>query len=483
MGSAPGHRISASAIVLLCGVAAAGTARSAVIRVPQDESRIDTAIAAASNGDTVLVARGVHDGGLTIAGKTITLASLYVYSRDLQDISETIIDGGSPILTIEEDVGSSTTIEGLTFRNGGYHLVNYARRVNILNNRFLNGGDQVSFENAGGVVRGCFFDGASDDGIDCDDASDPLIEENTIQNAGNDGIEIRLHSHTGSMLSIVVRNNVITGAEEDGVQLIDYAGASSRLLRIEGNVLANNGAAGVGCMANGGTTENFAGAPLAEEVQVVNNTFVGNPQGLTGGDRMLVMNNVFMNATRSAVKRVLGSSWVTRNLFWGNATHSTNSNVDGSTTWIEDPLLVGDYVPMQGSPCIDRGAATISWSGKFVLSPTFTGTAPDLGARESGTAPIAVEDIEVAPSEASLEAPSGPRESAQKIVYALPSESDVELAVYDVMGRRLTRLVSERRPRGRHTALWDVKAVRSGIYWVRLNAAGRVLTVRKLLLR
>jgi hypothetical protein len=61
----------------------------------------------------------------------------------------------------------------MTFRNGGHQLVNRARRVNILNNRFINGNDQVSFEGAGGLVRDCLFDNAGDDGIDADQASDP----------------------------------------------------------------------------------------------------------------------------------------------------------------------------------------------------------------------------------------------------------------------------------------------------------------------
>ena len=54
-------------------------------------------------------------------------------------------------------------------------------------------------------------------------------------------------------------------------------------------------------MANGATSENFAGAPLVEPVQVIGNTFSGNPHGLTGSDNMLIMNNIFVGAVQIGV--------------------------------------------------------------------------------------------------------------------------------------------------------------------------------------
>ena len=359
-----------------------------VIRVPEDYSTIQAAINAAQNGDTVLVSRGTYAGGLLISGKTITLASNYINTGDANDITQTVINSGSPLLRIERTAGTDTAIQGLTFQNGDYQLVNYARRVNILNNRFINGGgDQVSFEGAGGLVRDCYFDNAGDDAIDSDNASDPTIENNTILNSGNDGIEIRLHSYTGSILNITIRNNFISGAREDGIQLIDYAGLSSRVFRIEGNVIVGNAMVGLGSMPDGVSNENFGGAPLQEEVQIINNTFSGNPYALTGGDTMLVMNNIFANSTQIAVKRVAGSSLVTYSDFWANGTHHSGSNVDVGTTLFQDPLLDANYNLMQGSPGIDAGAASIFWNGKTVGAPLYSGAAPDLGAHETASGP------------------------------------------------------------------------------------------------
>ena len=465
---------------------AVGEARSAVIRVPQDYSGIQAAIGAAQSGDTVLVSPGTYVGGLTISGKTITLASNYISTGNPNDIMQTTIDGGSPILTIQASVGAATTIRGLTFRNGDYQLVNYARRVNILDNRFIDGGgDEVSFEGAGGLVRDCFFDNAGDDGIDADDASDPTILNNTILNAGNDGIEIRLHSFTGPALEIFIHGNVISGATEDGIQLIDYAGASNRVFKIEGNVFANNGKAGLGCMADGNSTENFAGAPLVEQVRVIGNTFSGNPHGLTGGDNMLVMNNIFVGAAQIGVKRVAGSSQVTYNDFWSNGTDYTGSNVDVGTTVVQNPLLDANHDLQAGSPCIDAGAASIVWNGITVRTPPYFGDAPDLGAHETAFGPPLSADTPVPPAGLALTGVRpNPSVDGFTVSFTLPDAAGARLEVTDLAGRRNAGRDVGGLGRGSHVVNFpEARTLPAGVYLVRLSRGGRSLTTRAVVIR
>jgi hypothetical protein len=140
-------------------------------------------------------------------------------------------------------------------------------------------------------------------------------------------------------------------------------------------------------MRDGISNEDFGGAPLQEEVQVINNTFSGNPHGLTGGDNMLVMNNIFASAAQIGVKRVAGSSLVTDNDFWNNGTNYTGSNVNVNTTIFLDPLLDSNYELEAGSPCIDAGTASIVWNGHTVAAPSHSGAAPDLGAHETAAQP------------------------------------------------------------------------------------------------
>jgi hypothetical protein len=74
------------------------------------------------------------------------------------------------------------------------------------------------------------------------------------------------------------------------------------------------------------------------------------------------------------------------------------------------------------------------------------------------------------------------------IRYALPSEGDVALAIYNLAGRKVRTLVEGRRPAGEAAEHWDGRngqgdSVSSGIYLCRLEAAGAVRTRRMVLLR
>lgn len=56
-----------------------------------------------------------------------------------------------------------------------------------------------------------------------------------------------------------------------------------------------------------------------------------------------------------------------------------------------------------------------------------------------------------------------------RISYVLPEEAHVSLAIYDVQGKLVERLVSGVMSAGEHYAEWDAKANPSGIYFVRLE--------------
>jgi flagellar hook assembly protein FlgD len=73
-------------------------------------------------------------------------------------------------------------------------------------------------------------------------------------------------------------------------------------------------------------------------------------------------------------------------------------------------------------------------------------------------------------------APNPFRESTS-IGYSLPWESEVELRVYDVLGRVVATLESGTRGAGRHSLEWNARGedgqpVAAGIYFYELNAGG-----------
>jgi hypothetical protein len=70
-----------------------------------------------------------------------------------------------------------------------------------------------------------------------------------------------------------------------------------------------------------------------------------------------------------------------------------------------------------------------------------------------------------------------------RITYSLPEAAPVTLTVYDVAGRVVRRLVSAVMPAGTHIVDWTPDTVSNGIYFYRLDAAGRSLTRKAVLVR
>ena len=63
-----------------------------------------------------------------------------------------------------------------------------------------------------------------------------------------------------------------------------------------------------------------------------------------------------------------------------------------------------------------------------------------------------------------------------RIVYTLPQNSHVSLAVYDVLGRQVALAVDGNQSRGTHEAAIDASRLGSGVYFYRLSAGGYLLT-------
>ncbi|MDX1383346.1 MAG: right-handed parallel beta-helix repeat-containing protein, partial [Thermoanaerobaculia bacterium] len=369
-------------------------ADAATLEVPGDHATIQEALDAAADGDVVLVAPGTWAGPLSLAGKTVTLASHFIVSGDPALIDQTVIDGGggSHAIFVDDSVGPATTIQGLTIRNAD-DGIRVDGSFRLLDCRITDTVDGVDYVGGGGLVQRCVFEGNSDDGIDLDDDVAIVIEDNEIVDNGGspsqdgDGIEIRLQNYQGPEIQVVIRNNRIDGNTSDGIQLIDYGVTTNRLIRIEGNTFVGNRLAAIGMMCCTDSDENFEGAEVAERVLVEGNTFVGNQYGIVGGDDVVVLNNIFVATTELALKRLRGDSIAAYNLFWGNGTDWSDAIVDVGSTLSVEPLLAPDHSLLPGSPALDAGTAFFQHLGEVVLDlppSAYVGSAPDLGAFEEG---------------------------------------------------------------------------------------------------
>jgi hypothetical protein len=76
-----------------------------------------------------------------------------------------------------------------------------------------------------------------------------------------------------------------------------------------------------------------------------------------------------------------------------------------------------------------------------------------------------------------------PFNPATNVSFDLPRKSDVHIALVDLSGREVARLVDGVEPAGRHTVQFNGGYLSSGLYICRMNVDGRILTKRMMLLK
>ena len=383
-------------------------AHGATRKVPGTYSSIEAAIDAANDGDTILISDGTYKEGSIRIEKSLIIASKFLTDGNESHISNTIIDAGgsSDVFKTREDAGLVEFV-GLTL-TGREKLIIGNSEIDVHDCRFIGGADQVSFERESfGRVTNCFFEGSRDDAIDSDSStkvSNAFIEmsDNIITNCGDDGIEIRLYSRSsGAIMPYTIANNIIINSDEDGIQLIDERASrndNSRVFYIINNLIKDSGDAGIGCMPEQDTIEDFGGAPgMDEPVYVINNTIVENHYGITGGDNMVVLNSIIKDNPGTGIKRVKDQGIVDYTVFHNNGTHISNSAEGGNNFKNKNPEYDSNtYELLAGSFSIDKGADFYRHNGIEVLdlpSSAYDGSAPDLGAFESDSDGSVSDDI------------------------------------------------------------------------------------------
>ncbi len=136
----------------------------------------------------------------------------------------------------------------------------------------------------------------------------------------------------------------------------------------------------------------------------------------------------------------------------------------GTTTAPQAYRFTDQALPFEATTLVYR-LKQIDFDGAFEYSP-------------------AVEVALSAPTSFALEAAyPNPFNPSTTIRYALPTESEVKLSVYDVLGREVAVLLDGRQEAGRHVVVWEAGGLPSGVYFYRIEAgafrqARRVVLVK-----
>tara|TARA_R110000868_G_scaffold82956_10_gene234161 strand:+ start:59179 stop:61773 length:2595 start_codon:yes stop_codon:yes gene_type:complete len=362
-------------------------ANSNIIRVPQDYSFIQEAVDATNENDIVLLAPGAYNiTESVLVDKPITLTSEYFISKDEADVDATIITSPTnldPLVLFTASAAGSKVL-GVTFKEAHKQLTLECEYMEVTYCKFFdNSSDALSIEGGGGYFAYNYFENNGDEAIDADDSLDWTVEYNTIINPNDDGMEIRLHNNDNSARLHTIRYNYISGADEDGIQLIDIDGNSGREFQIHHNVIRNSAMVGLGCTINGNTIENFEGSYMVEKAYVYNNVFDNNDHGITGANNMLVFNNIISNSATAALKKLDNNSSADYNSFFNNGSDFIDAST-GPNNIFGDSLFNTDYSLQADSPCIDTGIKTYSNNGlsQTVADSDILGALPDRGAIE-----------------------------------------------------------------------------------------------------
>ena len=150
----------------------------------------------------------------------------------------------------------------------------------------------------------------------------------------------------------------------------------------------------------------------------------------------------------------------------------------------EDPMNGNFQITWANFPVPDSTKSSCIDAGDPVSPPDPDGTVADMGAYyfdQSGT-PVLEPEISLKPNKYSLHPPHpNPFNPMTAISYQLQAAGYVKLAVYDVQGREVERLVDGWTPAGFYQMTFDASQLSSGIYFARLMA-GNFDQTRKLLL-
>jgi hypothetical protein len=437
-----------------------------ILYVPGSYPTIQSAINSAVNGDTILAAPGIYYENVNFRGKGVLLASYYLTNHDTSYISNTVINGSTPIysdtascviMTKPNISSASDTTAGLIgftltggrglvwhdihypghfFREGGgIFIQNWSPRIRY--NRIIanNIRDTIHPDGGGGGIRCC-------DG-------NPLIENNVIQyNYGYCGTAINFYYASGT-----IRNNIIAG---------NYGGS----------------------VWGGGaiyTYSNYSGNPILIE----NNTVVNNTSSTgCGGLRIYSSNSV----------------WIKNNIIWGNL--PVQNYVSGGTVsitycdiqggWsgtgninINPQFINNTYYLNSTSSCVDAGDTNVIYNDPedplnpgFALLPALGTVRNDMGVFGGphcaviGSSIIGIKELRsksiITDFRLHQNYPN-PFNQSTMFNFQCSTAGIVQVKVFDITGKEVATLVNEELQAGVYQVKFDAGNLSSGVYFYKLE--------------
>ncbi len=404
-----------------------------VLNVPDDYETIQSAILAAVDEDTVLVAPGEYVENINFTGKAI------VVMGNIEDPSATVIDGGGvgSVVTFNQEEPETAALTGLTIKNGsasfggGIYIQNGHPTLSNL----------ILMANSADSTGGAIFVANS---------------HTTLSNVTIDscfapvGAGISIWNAQADMNHLLISGNVCT----KGASALYMMTAT---VSIDHTTIVQN---------DGGDLQGGIISCSGSDLEILNSIIAGN----TPTDSMIFLDGGSANISYSDIENGQESiESIEAEVVWGNG------NIDA------DPLFVDfdgrDLHLTENSPCIDAGNPDSEYDSDSTIT--------DMGMYCFFQIIDDVEEGKIGlVSDFNLEKPyPNPFNSTSKISFNLSKSSSVNLSVFDISGRNVITLLNSVQPAGRYTTSLRANNLSTGLYLIKLTTPNGVKTQKLALVK
>jgi len=445
---------------------------SDIISVPGSYSTIQAAINASADGDTIRVEPGTYYENINFRGKNIVLTSRFYLTNDPGTISNTIINGSTPVnpdtascVIISSGEDSTTVLQGFAItggagtkwldehgaglsREGGGILVQYSNPL-IKDNIIY---DNIVLNNTGVVSTG-------GGGMRIGDGYPRVYNNLVYNNTAKYGAGIVLNYTGGEYKNNIVCANYGSFSYGGGAGYW-LNGTFSRLRIIENNTIANN----AGTSGYGGIYQ-FSGS-----VTLRNNIIWGN----------------------TPLNQIIGGTFLVSYCdIQGTNPYPGTGNINVNPVFSDSSYILAD-----SSPCIDAGDSNSIYNDppdpgnpSNALYPSKGTVRNDMGAYGGslsriltnaiiGIQPVLTDIPVVFKLKQNYPNPFNP---VTHISFDIPVLQNVTIKIFDITGRETAVLVDELLQPGIYDIEFKAEGLSSGVYFCTLKA-GDIYISRKMVL-
>lgn len=234
---------------------------------------------------------------------------------------------------------------------------------------------------------------------------------------------------------------------------------------IQGTVLYTNDGGETWATQTSNVTYDVTSISIIDE----NNVWLGS---VLGGGKSAFDNGAVLHTTDAgsnweeqytSTEQVNTVSFVDLNKGWFFGSNGTIMNtIDGGATWETQPTGVSNIFAV--GQMVDENNGWCTGQDGIIMHTSNGGITVGINDFGSGLAGIQISNS------------PNPFYGSTKINFSITENSMIEIAVYDIIGKKVATLVNEEMQAGSHSIGWDAPSLAGGIYFCTLKSGNEIIT-------